>query len=172
MLPLTPSTVQINLCQLYTRKGHAFSSHSCKVGKRGVLPLFAVLTSVTNICVPLHTHSAAGAGALASWITNPVDLVRLRLQVQRGADSAASAVTTNTTPSSSSTVAASTKAASTGSTDVYKNTWDGLVKISRKDGLAGLFKGSGARIAFFTPSTMISMSLYDECKKLFKNMID
>ncbi len=53
----------------------------------------------------------------------------------------------------------------------YRNTLDGLRTVYRRAGAAGLFKGSGARIAFYTPSTMISMSLYDELKKTYHHAL-
>lgn len=131
-----------------------------------------------------HTTSAASAGALASWITNPVDLVRLRLQVQRGseaktatAEAGAAAVVGGGGGGKGQPPSAREGGAGPGGGGgegkgkktgvVYRNTLDGLRKVYGREGLAGLFKGSGARIAFHTPSTMISMSLYDELKKLF-----
>jgi uncharacterized membrane protein YgcG len=115
--------------------------------------------------------SAAGAGALASWITNPVDLVRLRLQVQRGAEGktvgsgAESAAGGGGGGGSGSS--GSSKPAAAAAIEPYRNTLDGLRKIYRREGLYGWFKGSGARIAFHSPSTMISMSLYDILKNEF-----
>jgi hypothetical protein len=53
----------------------------------------------------------------------------------------------------------------------YHNTLDGLIKVYNRDGFRGLFKGSGARIAFFTPSTMISMSVYDTLKGEIHNLL-
>jgi hypothetical protein len=42
-------------------------------------PSWVTLSSGDNL---LPSNSAASAGALASWVTNPLDLVRLRLQVR------------------------------------------------------------------------------------------
>ena len=53
----------------------------------------------------------------------------------------------------------------------YRNTWDGLSKILRREGLPGLFRGSGARIAFYAPSTMISMTAYEECLKFYSGVL-
>jgi hypothetical protein len=49
---------------------------------------------------------------------------------------------------------------------------DGVSRILRSEGPRGLFKGAAARIAFHTPLTMISMSLYDECKKLYAHYLE
>lgn len=162
--------------------------------------------------VPFHLTlaSAAGAGALASLITNPVDLVRLRLQVQRGSSSPSSSSSFPSSSSfipSSSAAATSTKVAEATLSSIhgdhshprppplppsvagvgggeataaaakkvvveqYHNTLDGLMKVYRREGFHGWFKGSGARIAFYTPSTMISMSLYDTLKSEFHHLL-
>lgn len=116
----------------------------------------------------MHDDSAAAAGALASWITNPVDLVRLRLQVQRGSEANPGAgASGDGAGGKAAPRAAGGGGGAAGPEAAYLNTLDGLAKVYRREGVAGLFKGSGARIAFFTPSTMISMSLYDELKKIF-----
>jgi len=162
--------------------------------------------------VPFHLTlaSAAGAGALASLITNPVDLVRLRLQVQRGSSSPSSSSSSpSSIPASSASAAATvTKVAEATAYSIhgdhfhprppplpplhgggggggeataaaakkvvveqYHNTLDGLMKVYRREGFHGWFKGSGARIAFYTPSTMISMSLYDTLKSEFHHLL-
>lgn len=158
--------------------------------------------------LPFHLTlaSAAGAGSLASFITNPVDLVRLRLQVQRGSSSSSpssSSSSPSSTPSASPpTVPATSKLANNSSihghhshpmpsilpplgggggkitaaaakvvVEQYHNTLDGLTKVYRREGFHGLFKGSGARIAFYTPSTMISMSVYDTLKREFHHLL-
>jgi hypothetical protein len=83
-------------------------------------------------------------------------IVPLNAQVQRGGAAAAS------------------EGVTTGAVELthYRNTWDGLRKIMAKDGMRGLFKGSGARILFHTPSTMISMSTYDHCKNWYSQMLE
>lgn len=73
-------------------------------------------------------------------------------QVQRGSKAAA---------------AAELPGLSSSASEPYKNTWDGVRRIMRSEGVRGLFRGSLARISFHTPLTMISMSLYDECKKFY-----
>lgn len=74
-------------------------------------------------------------------------------QVQRGSKAAAAAELPGLSSSSAP--------------EPYKNTWDGVRRIMRSEGVRGLFRGSLARISFHTPLTMISMSLYDECKKFY-----
>ena len=68
---------------------------------------------------------SASAGAIASFLTSPLDMVKLRLQVQRGAAHQLSSMNTNT-PS-------------------YRGMSDALAYAWRTGGIAGLFKGAGAR---------------------------
>lgn len=92
--------------------------------------------------------TASGAGAAASWITSPLDLAKLRLQVQRGA-----------------TAAATTGGANGGSLGFqYRNLPHALVSIARSEGGAALFRGALARVAFHAPSTAITMTLFERCK--------
>ena len=100
------------------------------------------------------------AGAMASFVTNPLDLIRLRLQVQRGGEIEA-------TRQQKINLDAPEKAMTADSTAAYKNSWDGLTKIYKHDGIRGLFRGVNARILFHTPSTMISMTCYEQSKKIF-----
>jgi len=88
----------------------------------------------------------ASAGAAASFCTNPLDIVKLRLQVQRQAN-----------------------VCSTGqgnAVEVYRNMFDGLGKLVRADGVRGLFRGAGARMAFHAPATAINMALFETFKVL------
>ena len=94
---------------------------------------------------------SALAGALASLITNPLDLVKLRMQVQRASESYRT-----------------DKA-------VYKNLAQGIQLIAKTEGVAGLYKGSIARALYHTPTTAISMSILELMKpfvrKVFKEDI-
>ncbi len=119
----------------------------------------------------LTLASAAGAGGLASWITNPVDLVRLRLQVQRGGASSSSSSMEGSKPHAHHSHPSPSPLGSLPAVEQYRNTWDGLTKVYRREGFYGWFRGSGARIAFYTPSTMISMSLYDTLKGKFHHLL-
>lgn len=155
--------------------------------------------------LPFHMTlaSAASAGALASLITNPMDLVRLRLQVQRGSSLPPLTPALHSSPAPFASFPSSTGASWTGVgspaqvhgaptappshlpmvkgervadtaaivREQYHNTLDGLIKVYNREGFRGLFKGSGARIAFFTPSTMISMTVYDTLKGEIHNLL-
>eukprot|EP00929_Paragymnodinium_shiwhaense_P123814 TRINITY_DN9810_c0_g1_i2.p1 TRINITY_DN9810_c0_g1~~TRINITY_DN9810_c0_g1_i2.p1 ORF type:complete len:324 (+),score=59.96 TRINITY_DN9810_c0_g1_i2:78-1049(+) len=99
----------------------------------------------------------ASAGCLASFCTNPLDLVKLRLQVQRGRLAQAMAGTSPPT---------------TGVLEwpEYRNTFHGLGLLFRHEGVAGLLRGVGARMAFHAPSTAIAFTAFEECKLLVKKM--
>jgi hypothetical protein len=72
--------------------------------------------------------SATVAGSLASWITNPLDLAKLRLQVSRAK-------------------AAAKAPASPVTGEVYTGFWQALNLIYKVEGVKGLFRGSVARVS-------------------------
>jgi hypothetical protein len=81
-----------------------------------------------------YALSGASAGCLASVVTNPLDLVKLRMQVQRG---------------------------NTGFTFGYRNIGHGLVTIIKEEGVKALFKGAAARCMFHIPSTALTIAMFD-----------
>ena len=48
---------------------------------------------------------------------------------------------------------------------------DGLQKILRYEGVAGLFRGAGARVAFHVPSTAITISSFEQLKLLYEDLL-
>jgi hypothetical protein len=96
---------------------------------------------------------SAGAGALASWLTSPLDMAKLRLQVQRGqAAAAGSSVRSNHTTR-------------------YNGLIDCLQSIFAEGGVRGLFRGAGARVIHFAPATTITMTCYEKCRAFFADML-
>mmetsp|Transcript_7357 Transcript_7357/g.13632 ORF Transcript_7357/g.13632 Transcript_7357/m.13632 type:complete len:301 (-) Transcript_7357:5235-6137(-) len=89
---------------------------------------------------------AASAGSLASWITNPLDMAKLRMQVAR--------------------------ASSENEIFKYKNMMHGVYTIYKTEGFKALFQGSVARIAFHTPNTAIAMSLLEYFRVLLRPYVD
>lgn len=87
----------------------------------------------------------ASAGGLASWLTSPLDMAKLRLQVQRGKLHAGE--TAPTQPA-------------LGFTGVI----DCLQQSFREGGVKGLFRGAGARVLHFAPATAITMTTYETCR--------
>ena len=83
---------------------------------------------------------SAGAGAIASWITSPLDMAKLRLQVQRGtlAGNSSEATATN-----------------------YRGVIDCLRHSYREGGTLALFRGATARVLHFVPATTITMTAYE-----------
>ena len=97
--------------------------------------------------VPFHwtVLSSCTAGAAASWITSPLDMAKLRLQVQRGVQEHQQSTTSV----------------------FYRGILDCLGQSYRKGGDAGLFRGAGARELHFAPATTITMTAYESCRALF-----
>jgi hypothetical protein len=91
---------------------------------------------------------AALASGLSTVLTNPLDLVKLRMQVQRAsgdykADKA-----------------------------VYRNMFQGLFVILYNEGIRGLFRGCIARTLYNTPTGAISMTMLEFFKPIVKKMVD
>jgi hypothetical protein len=99
--------------------------------------------------------TACSAGALASLATNPLDMAKLRLQVQRGA----------------AAVAVAGGASDSGLGFHYRGMLHGLSEIVAKEGWRALFRGAGARVAFHAPSTAITMTLFERCKAFFQSVL-
>ena len=47
---------------------------------------------------------------------------------------------------------------------VYRGLWDALVQLRRQYGWRGLYRGAMVRTLFFTPSTALTMAIYEELK--------
>ncbi len=99
----------------------------------------------SDLSFPYVVLCSATAGAAASWITSPLDMAKLRLQIQR-----------------SSKVAISSQ-----SSFQHKDMIDCLSHIYKQGGLQGLFRGAGARVLHFTPATMITMTCFETCRSFF-----
>ena len=50
--------------------------------------------------------------------------------------------------------------------------YDMMKKVYIQDGLKGLFRGAGARVLFHTPSTAITMALFEACKKKWAGILN
>lgn len=105
----------------------------------------SITTSAANTTadpLPLGVQMvvAGTAGAGASLLTNPLDLIKLRLQVQRGGGES-----THTH---------------------YKGLGHGLTLLVKEEGARGLFRGAGIRIIFHTATTAITVSCFEQCKAL------
>jgi len=90
-----------------------------------------------------HLFNSVVAGCGAALVTNPLDMVKLRLQVQRVSPGAFE------TPWGGRP---------------YSGMIDGLVQIVRQEGFRALFKGAGARMAFSGPMTSISLATFESLR--------
>lgn len=85
--------------------------------------------------------SACTAGAIAAVITNPLDMIKLRLQVQRGGIYNFG----------------------------YNNIFDGLYKIVRYESVGSLWHGSMARVLYWVPNLAVNLSLYEYITQFYKS---
>ncbi|GKY92413.1 hypothetical protein MPSEU_000211900 [Mayamaea pseudoterrestris] len=91
---------------------------------------------------------SAGAGAAASWVTSPLDLAKLRLQVSRSQQQ----LQTNASPA-------------------YRGVFDCLRQAFRQGGIRGLFRGALARVLHFAPATTVTMTAYESCRSVISQML-
>ena len=94
------------------------------------------------------------AGGTASVLTNPLDMAKLRLQVQRAG------------------AASNTDAAKAITEFYYKHMFDAIYKIQRDEGPRALFRGSLARILYHVPMVAISMAVLEKVKPRVSKMLD
>ena len=101
-------------------------------------------------CYYLFISSAALAGSTASAITNPLDLAKVRLQVEVRSHLSKHAPSVST----------------------HKHSlWSVLSKVYRQEGFAGLWRGAFARVLFHTPSTAITMALFEGSKQWWNDQL-
>ncbi len=98
---------------------------------------------------------SASAGAIASFLTSPLDMAKLRLQIQRGRSAAAEASSSNMTSS----------------VNPQSNMRQILLHMYHGGGVKGLFRGAGARVIHFVPATTITMTCYEQCRTIFGNIL-
>jgi hypothetical protein len=96
----------------------------------------------------VHVISGATAGLMAASISNPIDVVKVRLQTQ---DFIAKTVAPGTV---------------TRHTMIYKNTLEGLKIIVREEGFKALTKGLLPKILISMPASGITFVLYETVLKL------
>jgi hypothetical protein len=123
---------------------------SCQYVSREPYTISGSLGRNTELPFPWVVGCSAGAGALASWLTSPLDMAKLRLQVQRGH--------------------IAQHASSLAPVTSYRGVWDCLKQAHKRDGFRGLFRGAGARVLHFAPATTITMTSYEMCRSLFAGM--
>ena len=109
----------------------------------------------THQAIPFYWTLAcsATAGSLASWLTSPLDMAKLRLQVQRSRQQQ--------------------QQQSSLSSSLHNKTYHGgiqecLVHAYRYEGgWSGLFRGAGARVLHIAPATTVTMTSYELCRSFF-----
>jgi len=94
---------------------------------------------------------SALAGSGASFLTNGLDMAKLRMQVQRAEK------------------ASGQMPADSQGRYGYRNIFHGVACIVRNEGFLSLYKGAFSRILYHTPSTAITMSLFETSKVFVKD---
>jgi Mitochondrial carrier protein len=102
--------------------------------------------------------SSATAGAMASFITSPLDMAKLRLQVQRG----------QMWLPEGQTVAPSSVP---GSAQLYRGFVDCLQATYKIGGIRALFRGAGARVLHFAPAVTVTMTCYESCRAFVSKLL-
>lgn len=98
--------------------------------------------------LPFHLLLLASttAGVLASWITSPLDMAKLRLQIQRGAKGGHQDYAVH-----------------------YDSFWDCLHQTYKSEGVRGLFRGAGARVLYFAPATTVAMTTFEMSRSVYED---
>lgn len=119
-------------------------------------PCISYLTALVLACMPAHPPVYTSC----LFDTRCLFLFCAR-QVQRGAAATATttAVGSSSAPSPSATAAP------------YSGMLDALQRGYRAGGVAGLFKGSGARMAFQAPSIAITMAAFEKSKEVWGSLL-
>ena len=95
-----------------------------------------------SLSLPYLISSSALAGAVASFVTSPLDLAKLRLQVQRGNNNSNNAKHNRMTAPVATAVE-----------QQYQGMVDCLQHAYHRGGMSGLFRGAGARVLHYVPAT-------------------
>mmetsp|Transcript_2493 Transcript_2493/g.7390 ORF Transcript_2493/g.7390 Transcript_2493/m.7390 type:complete len:327 (-) Transcript_2493:263-1243(-) len=113
-----------------------------------------------------HLTAAVEASTIMVLITNPVWLIKTRLQLQRRRrDAAARPGTTGTTVGAASTTAAA--GSSSSRPRPYKGFLDAAFRIVREEGVLGLYKGIGPALVLVSHGAFHFM-VYEWMKERFK----
>eukprot|EP00026_Physarum_polycephalum_P012012 Phypoly_transcript_12275.p1 GENE.Phypoly_transcript_12275~~Phypoly_transcript_12275.p1 ORF type:complete len:193 (+),score=4.62 Phypoly_transcript_12275:535-1113(+) len=99
-------------------------------------------SSVQELPFYYHIASGASAGAFAAAVTCPLDVVKTRIQVL-----------------------------SRDNPQGYRNAFQAVRTIIQEEGLKGFRKGIGARILWIAPGNAITISAYEQCKRLYLSMV-
>lgn len=111
--------------------------------------------------------AGAGGNVVASLCTNPLELVKTRLQVQRAVLSYQHHSTRSTQSSCSSGAATMTASTPRLFHFDYRNLMDGLSTVAKTEGVLALWKGVGSRIAFTAPNAALTMGLFEYLRSTF-----
>ncbi|TCD69048.1 hypothetical protein EIP91_008946 [Steccherinum ochraceum] len=105
----------------------------------------------------VHLTAAACAGVVTGTATNPIWVVKTRLQLEAdGKHSSRSSLSPDSSTTARARIAKST------------NSWDMIQKIMREEGVRGFYKGLSASYLGVTEGT-IQWTLYERLKKLTAN---
>ncbi|ETO30307.1 hypothetical protein RFI_06813, partial [Reticulomyxa filosa] len=90
---------------------------------------------------PAMALCSSVAGGIAGFLTNPLDTIKVRMQVQRGGIYHFG----------------------------YRNILHGLGKLLTQESKQSLFAGVGARVAFVMPNTAMNITLYETFTRMYQN---
>ncbi|GET92920.1 hypothetical protein, conserved [Leishmania tarentolae] len=99
----------------------------------------------SSVTFVVAVGAGAGGNVVASLLTNPLELVKTRLQVQRAVLHRRD-------------VGASTPALFSYH---YRGLRDGLTSLAKEQGIRALWKGVGSRIAYSAPNAALTMGFYE-----------
>ena len=109
--------------------------------KRIILNNSSNIDTINSIPMYYIGISAGISSSIGAFITNPLDIVKVRMQVQRSG------------------------AFNFG----YKNLFHGIYTLIKYENISSIFHGAGARVAFQLPNVVINLVLYEYCTRFYRN---
>jgi len=112
--------------------------------------------------VVTHMAAGAGAGTAAAALTNPLDVIKTRLQTQH--------VFLAGTGASSRTVTSARSVALQPRALLYEGVLPACAAVFREGGAAGFFRGAHARMLVHAPSVALCWTTYEAVKRLLERV--
>ena len=109
-----------------------------------------------NLSIEWEIATGAFAGGLAGALTTPLDVIKTLLQTQKRP---------STTKQPSSTPSTTPKI-----THYYSGIWDGMLWNYKNQGIGGLFRGIGPRVAWSAMQSGLMFVIYEQALELLEKI--
>lgn len=147
------SAIYFGLYEIFKDGARIYTGNEVQTSRQSFDQAALTRKELEDLPFPWLMTCSASAGAIASWLTSPLDMAKLRLQLERGQSAA-------------------TKTNSVGEAGLaYGGMANCLRQAYRDGGMRALFRGAGARVMHFTPATCITMTFYEKCTSFYARLL-